>query len=78
MEQKVYIETPNFTGRNVTIQEISKGTGKSQEFLREVLKQGIMHFGYVLDNGEKCSFYCPDKAVWEELGYFNDNPGGNY
>lgn len=75
-KQKHYIVTPKFTGRNVTIEEIAQGTGKSAGFLREALKQGIMHFGYAIkkENSHNYSFYCPDKLVWEELGYFNENP----
>ena len=78
MEQKLFIEAPSFTGRNVPIDEISKVTGKSPTFLREMLKRGIMHFGYALKNEETSSFsyFCPDKLVWEETGYFNSNPGG--
>ena len=61
MEQKLFIETPSFTGRNVPIDEISKVTGKSPTFLREMLKRGIMHFGYALKNEETSSFsyFCP-------------------
>lgn len=78
MEKKVYLETPKFTGRNVPIDEISAHIGKSSEFLRTALKMGVMHFGYAIkkDGGHNYSFYCPDKLVWEELGYFNANPGG--
>ena len=79
MEKKVYLETPNFTGRNVPIEEISLGTGKSAAFLRLALKQGVMHFGYAIkkDGSHSYSFYCPDKLVWEQLGYFNDIRRGN-
>ena len=78
MEKKVYLETPKFTGRNVPIEEIAAHTGKSSEFLRGALKMGVMHFGYAhrKEGNQNYSFYCPDKLVWEELGYFNDNIGG--
>ncbi len=35
-----------------------------------------MHFGYAFrkDGSKNYTFYCPDKLVWEELGYFNENP----
>ena len=39
MEQKHYLDTPKFTGRNVPIEEIAKATGKSACFLRETLKK---------------------------------------
>lgn len=78
MENKVYVQTPKFTGRNVPIEEIALGTGKSSSFLRLALKQGVMHFGYAIrkENAHNYSYYCPDKLVWEELGYFNENPRG--
>lgn len=76
MQQKHYLETPKFTGRNVPIEEIARATGKSACFLREALKKEIMHFGYAFrkDGSKNYTFYCPDKLVWEELGYFNENP----
>ena len=79
MQQENYLETPKFTGRNVPIEEIAKATGKSLCFLREALKQGIMHFGYAFrkDGAKNYSFYCPDKLVWEELGYFIENMAVN-
>jgi hypothetical protein len=74
MQEKHYVETPKFTGRNVPIDEIAKATGKSATFLREALKLGIMHFGYAFkkDGAKNYTFYCPDKQVWEELGYFKE------
>lgn len=76
MQQKHYLDTPKFTGRNVPIEEIAKATGKSACFLREALKKEIMHFGYAFrkDGSKNYTFYSPDKLVWEELGYFNENP----
>ena len=72
----VYTNAPKFTGRNVKITEIAKAVGKSDMFLREGLKRGIFHFGYAIQKGpgKIYSFYCPDKLVWEELGYFNEHP----
>ena len=71
-----YSNMPRFTGRHVPIEEISKATGKSCTFLREGLKQGFLKFGYACKRPDQqnYSFYCPDKLVWEELGYFNENP----
>ena len=36
---------PRFTGRDVPISEIAKATGKSERFLKRVLREDIMHFG---------------------------------
>lgn len=76
MQKAHYIDTPKFTGRNVPIEEIAKATGKSACFLREALKREIMHFGFAFrkEGSKHFTFYCPDKLVWEELGYFNENP----
>jgi hypothetical protein len=81
MEKNAYVNHPPFTGRNVKIEEIAAGTGKSAQFLREGLKRGLLHFGYAIpsENGGFTSFYCPDKLVWEELGYFRDvTKNGDY
>lgn len=69
-----YNNTPNFVGRDVPIEEIAKATGKSATYLREGLKRGVFSFGhaYLKPGGHNYSFFCPDKKVWEELGYFKD------
>ena len=38
-----------------------------------------MHFGYAFkkDGAKNYTFYCPDKQVWEELGYFRRRAGGS-
>lgn len=76
MSKIIYADTPKFTGRNVPIEEIAQATGKSSAFLREGLKQGFLNFGFACkkEKAQNFSFYCPDKLVWEELGYFNENP----
>lgn len=63
-----------FTGRNVSIAEIAAATGKSQQFIRIGLQKGILKFGYAYKvNSDKVySYYCPDKLVWEQTGYFRD------
>lgn len=75
----MYSNTPKFTGRHVPIEEISRATGRSCSFLREGLKMGFLKFGYACkkESAQVYSFYCPDKLVWEELGYFNENPTGD-
>lgn len=74
MTKIFYNNPPNFTGRNVSIDEIAKATGKSGAFLREGLKQGFLTFGFACkrEGATQYSFYCPDKLVWEELGYFRE------
>lgn len=76
MSKIIYADTPKFTGRNVPIEKIAQTTGKSNAFLREGLKQGFLNFGFACkkEKAQNFRFYCPDKLVWEELGYFNENP----
>ena len=50
MENIVYLNHPDFTGRNVPITEIAKAMK--------------------LDKSSEYNYYCPDKKVWEETGYF--------
>lgn len=63
-----------FTGRNVSIAEIAAATGKSQQFIRIGLQRSILKFGYAykLNSDKVYSYYCPDKLVWEQTGYFRD------
>ena len=70
-EQKVYVEFPNFTGRNVPIREIAEAIGKDAQYIRIGLQEGWLKFGYAKKIGASSEFnyYCPDKKVWEETGY---------
>ncbi len=75
MEQKIYVETPKFTVRNVPIIEIAKAIGKDAQYIRIGLQQGILNFGYAMKMGgsREYSYYCPDRKVWEETGYFKES-----
>ena len=68
------METPKFTGRNVPITEIAKANGKSQRFIRIGIQKRILQFGYALkqEGSSEYNYFCPDKKVWEETGYFKD------
>ena len=72
MEKKVYVELPPFTGRNVPITEIAVAMHKDAQYVRIGLQQGILKFGYAikLENSNEYNYYCPDRKVWEEIGYF--------
>lgn len=68
--------TPAFTGRDVPINEIAQGIGKSADFIKRGLRTGALDFGYAVksDNSDRYGYYCPDKLVWEKTGYFNPKP----
>ncbi len=72
MEQKLYIELPRFSGRNVPIAEIAKAMHKDSQYVRIGLQRGLLKFGYALklDDSNEYNYYCPDRKVWEEIGYF--------
>ena len=72
--QKLYVELPKFKGRNVPITEIAKAMGKDAQYIRVGLQQGILKFGYAfkLKDSSEYNYYCPDRKVWEETGYFNE------
>ncbi len=76
LENKIYVELPNFTGRNVPIREIAKAMNKDTKFVRLGLQKGFLKFGVAekLDGSQNYSYYCPDKKVWEEIGYYNPDP----
>ena len=71
-EEKGYVELPPFTGRNVPITEIAAAMHKDAQYVRIGLQQGILKFGYAikLENSNEYNYYCPDRKVWEEIGYF--------
>lgn len=72
--ERVYVELPKFTGRNVKINELAKATGKDPNYIRIGLQQGFLKFGIAvkMEGSSEYNYYCPDKKVWEEIGYFND------
>lgn len=72
-DNRVFIQLPEFTGRNVPILKLSKAIGKDAQFIRIGLQKCILKFGFALkrENSSEFNYYCPDKKVWEETGYFN-------
>lgn len=74
VERQTYTAMPAFTGRNVPITEIAKAMHKDTQYVRVGLQQGAFKFGYAikLDGSNEYNYYCPDRKVWEEIGYFND------
>ena len=74
MDKRLYVELPPFTGRNVPITEIAKAIGKDAHYVRIGIQQGILKFGIAIKVGSSSeySYFCPDKKVWEETGYFRD------
>lgn len=67
------IDLPAFTGRNVPIKEIANAIGKDAQYVRVGLQRGVLKFGCAIKIGDsrEDNYYCPDKKVWEETGYFN-------
>ena len=76
MAAKKNTDTLAFTGRDVPISELAQATVKSADFLRRGLREGIFDFGYAMksESGNQYRYFCPDKLVWEKLGYFNPDP----
>lgn len=80
MKQQMYsTKVPIFTGRNVPIAELARATGKDPQFIRLGLQNGIFEFGYAFrkENSSEYNYLCPDKKVWEALGYFNEKVEGD-
>ena len=75
-EVNYQIKLPSFTGRNVPIAEIAKAIGKDAQYVRVGLQKGILKFGYAfkMENSSEYNYFCPDKKVWEEIGYFKEVP----
>ena len=74
MDERHEIQLPKLTGSNVHIAEIARAIGKDAQFVRIGLQQGILKFGIAIKVGSSSeySYFCPDKKVWEETGYFRD------
>lgn len=74
MEERVYVDLPPFTGRNVPIAEIAKAMGKDAQYIRVAIQKGLLKFGIAMkmNNSSEFSYYCSDRKVWEETGYFRD------
>ena len=72
--ERIYVELPKFTGRNVKINELARATGKDPNYIRVGLQQGFLKFGIAvkMEGSSEYNYYCPDKKVWEETGYFHD------
>lgn len=71
-ERKLYVTLPPFTGRNVPITEIAKAMRKDAQYVRIGIQQGLLHFEIAIkrDDSNEYNYYCPDRKVWEEIGYF--------
>ena len=67
-------DLPAFTGRNVPIKEIASAIGKDAQYVRLGIQQGLLKFGTAIkvENSNEYSYYCSDKRVWEETGYFKE------
>ena len=65
-------EAIKYSGHTQT--EIAKAIGKDAQYVRIGLQQGILKFGHAMkiENSSEFNYYCPDKKVWEETGYFRD------
>ena len=48
--------------------------GKDPHYVRLAIQQGVVKFGVAMKVGDasEFSYYCPDRKVWEETGYFRD------
>ena len=76
-DKKLYVELPRFTGRNVPITEVAEAMHKDAQFVRIGIQQGIFKFGYAMkkENSSEYNYYCPDRKVWEEIGYYSPESG---
>lgn len=56
-------------------QRLLKQLERMHKYIRIGIQQGILKFETAMKvgNSREYSYYCPDKKVWEETGYFNKN-----
>ncbi len=57
------------------IMDRAKAMGKDPMYVRLGIQQGVLKFGIAIKVGtsNEFSYYCSDKLVWEQTGYFNPN-----
>lgn len=74
--KKNVVVTPAFTGRNVALSEISQASGIGVATIKRGLRDGVLDFGYAIPCGEgrQYRYYCPDRLVYLNTGYYNPNP----
>ena len=62
--ERLYVELPAFTGRNVPIAEIARAMHKDAQYVRVGLQQGMFHFGYALkmDDSNEFNYYFQPEA----------------
>ena len=58
----------------VGLMEFAAAIGLDAEYVRVGLLQGIVNFGRAIKiaDSSEYSYYCSDKRVWEETGYFRN------
>ena len=63
--------TPAFTGRNVSLSEISQASGIGIATLKKGLIAGAVDFGYAIPcgKGDQHRYYCPDRLSMVFLGF---------
>lgn len=67
---------PVLKGRNVPLSETAQASGIGMATIKRGLRDGVLDFGYAVPFGDsdQYRYYCPDKLVYEKLGYFNPKP----
>ena len=75
-KKRISEHDPAFTGRNVSLSEISQASGIGIATLKKGLIAGAVDFGYAIPcgKGDRHRYYCPYKLVYEKIGYFNPKP----
>lgn len=75
MAAKKKADNPAFTGRIVALSEISQASGIGIATIKHGLRDGVLDFGYAIPCGEsnQYRYYCPDKLVFDKIGYVSSN-----
>ena len=62
--------------KEMTYKEIAEAMGKDTQYVRVGIQQGVLKFGVAIkmEDSNEYNYYCPDKKVWEETGYFRSVP----
>ena len=69
--EKLYVDLPPFTGRNVPVTEIAKAMHKDAQYVRVGLQQGILRFGYAITNPTSTTTTAPTGKFGKRSVIFN-------
>lgn len=69
--KKIYLQVPEFTGENVPVAVAAKVMKKDQQYTRQGIINGLLHFGVAFkkEGSSQYDYYISPIKFWQETGY---------